>query len=191
MKYSILSAFVFILFSATNLQAQVSLSGQFTNTYGDEIGDISINLLDSNGDLISSQTIGCDGLYSITGLDAGVAYQLEIDKSGNPLNGLSTFDLVLVSKHILGVQSLGVHETFAADINNSGSVTVMDLLLQRRLILNIIQEFPDNLPGWLFFEGDNEVPASVFPIQISEDTSDYNFIGVKRGDVNGSAATCE
>ncbi|HMX41290.1 MAG TPA: hypothetical protein PKD78_13220, partial [Saprospiraceae bacterium] len=42
----------------------------------------------------------------------------------NPLNGVSTYDLVLISKHILGLEPLPTpYKMIAADANKSGSIT--------------------------------------------------------------------
>lgn len=60
------------------------------------------------------------------------------------LNGISTFDLVLISKHILNIETLNCPMSrIAADVNNSGTITANDMVTLRQLILNIITEYPD------------------------------------------------
>lgn len=118
--------------------------------------------------------------------------------NANPLNGVSSFDLVLLQKHILGVQILdSPYKLIAADVNNSGSITLLDLLLIRKLILGLILEFPNN-PSWRFIDAIYEFPnpenpwMESFPeIMHTESGSfDFNldFIGLKVGDLNNSAA---
>lgn len=61
------------------------------------------------------------------------------DKSySTPLEGISTFDLVLISKHLLGIEPfLNPFQIIAADENNSGSVTTFDLIEIRKTLLGI------------------------------------------------------
>ncbi len=62
---------------------------------------------------------------------------------GNPLNGVSTFDLVLISKHILGIQLFeNPFQIIAADANNSGSITTFDVVTIRKVILGIDVTYP-------------------------------------------------
>jgi hypothetical protein len=116
------------------------------------------------------------------------------------LNGVSTFDLVLISKHILGVQTLdSPYKIIAADANKSNSVTTFDLVEIRKLILFINTEYPNNT-SWRFVDKDFTFPnpANPFATQFPE-VINYNnltasdlaasFVAVKVGDVNGSAQT--
>lgn len=118
-------------------------------------------------------------------------------KDINPKNGVTTFDLVLIAKHILQVQLLdSPYKIIAADANGSKTVTTFDLVVLRKLVLDIITELP--VPSWKmipesFVFPDPTNPWSTpidsvlsFPA-ISEVFTGQNFIGVKIGDVNNSA----
>jgi hypothetical protein len=62
-------------------------------------------------------------------------------KDNDPLNGVSTFDLVLINKHILGLEPLNSpYKMIAADANNSRSITTFDIVELRKLILGIYTE---------------------------------------------------
>jgi hypothetical protein len=51
------------------------------------------------------------------------------EKDDNPLNGVTTYDLVLISKHILGLEPLdSPYKMIAADANKSGSITTFDIV---------------------------------------------------------------
>ncbi|MEZ4992318.1 MAG: hypothetical protein R2824_17980 [Saprospiraceae bacterium] len=52
-------------------------------------------------------TTSDDGHFIFSGLAEGFDYTITPLFEGNPLNGVSTFDLVLMSKHVLGLQTLG------------------------------------------------------------------------------------
>ena len=119
-------------------------------------------------------------------------------KTDHPLNGVSTYDLVLISKHILGLSKLSAAQLIAADANRDGKVTTYDVVLLRQLILGIIPELPGGV-SWRFWPYDYAFPdpdnpfAPPFPERIevprSADpaTNNFWFFGVKIGDVNYSA----
>jgi hypothetical protein len=119
----------------------------------------------------------------------------QLDK--NHLNGVSTFDLVLIQKHILNVQALNSpYKMIAADVNNSKSITTLDLIALRKLILNIDQTFQNNT-SWRFVDAAYSFPnasnpwAASFPevVNINDIAANTtaNFVAVKVGDVNASA----
>jgi len=55
-------------------------------------------------------------------------YEITPLKDDDYLNGVSTYDIVLISKHILGVEALdSPYKIIAADINKSGNVSTLDI----------------------------------------------------------------
>lgn len=119
------------------------------------------------------------------------------EKNINPLNGVSTFDMVLIARHILGIQFLdSPYKIIAADANHSGSVSTIDLIEIRKLILGIIPTFSNNT-SWRFvdssfvFSNSQNPFQSSFPEECSfpgvSGTISKTFIGMKIGDVNKSA----
>jgi hypothetical protein len=121
---------------------------------------------------------------------------LKPSKEDNPLNGVSTFDLLLISKHVLGIQPLSSpYKIIAADVNKSGSVTSFDIVEARKLILGIYSAFPNN-SSWRFvptthvFLNPFNPFQGGFPEFINLSTqSNLDFIGIKVADVNGNAQT--
>ena len=119
-------------------------------------------------------------------------------KNQDPLNGASTYDLVLISKHILGKDTLNTpYKLIAADINRSGSITTFDVVEARKLILGLYNNLPNN-KSWRFvdktflFPNPNNPFQTIFPesitiVQANAYNYEANFIAVKVGDVNGSA----
>ncbi|MGH1438440.1 MAG: hypothetical protein ACRBG0_28700, partial [Lewinella sp.] len=151
-----------------------------------------------NGGAVMSMTTNTDGTYSFSDLALGGDYTVTPYLNANFLNGVSTFDLVLMSKHILGVQPLdSPYKRIAADINRSNTITTLDMIQLRKLILNIDTEFANNT-SWRFVDAAYSFPVATnpwfeaFPELINEnnlagDVLDADFVGVKIGDVNGSA----
>jgi hypothetical protein len=77
-----------------------------------------------------------------------------LKKDDNPLNGVTTFDLVLISKHILGLQQLpSGFNILAGDANMSNSLTTFDIVEIRKLILGIYSSFP-LANSWRFIDKD-------------------------------------
>lgn len=183
--------FLFILSLSALFAQTLTVSGQIRNLSSNSIGGVTIELLDAAAnELIESQTVVCNGSYSFSGLVEGQAYNLRLTKEGSSNNGVSTFDLVVISKHMLGIDALNSPlKIRAADIDDSGSVSVMDILLLRAWILGVAIDAPEN--AWLFFQEDAGTEGPVFPLVLMADQTNYNFTGIKRGDVNDSALPCE
>ena len=68
-----------------------------------------------------------------------------------PKNGVTTFDIALISRHVLGIQEfIDPYTRLAADVDNSGEIDATDMLYIRRLVLNMIPDFPNNVNSWRF-----------------------------------------
>ncbi|MEZ4985131.1 MAG: dockerin type I domain-containing protein [Saprospiraceae bacterium] len=140
-----------------------------------------------------------NGVYRFDDLEEDFDYTVTAFRNNDPLNGVTTFDIVLISKHILAIQPLNSpYKRIAADVNRSGTITTLDLIQMRKLILNIYTEFPDNTSwrfisnGFIFPQPENPW-ASFFPelININNlvgEALNAGFVAVKVGDVNGSAS---
>ena len=141
------------------------------------------------------------GGYAFNGLKEDFDFTVTPHLDRNPLNGVSTFDLVLISKHILGVQPLNSpYKMIAADVNNSKSVTTLDLIQLRKLILNIDTEFSNNT-SWRFVDASYNFNNPANPLAESfpevKNINNLNgaeladFVAIKVGDVNGNANVAE
>ena len=106
-------------------------------------------------------------------------------------------DLIMIAKHILLIDTLkNPYQLIAADVNKSGSISALDMVVLSRAILLIEDEFTNNT-SWRFVDEQFEFPnpehplSSTFPESITvENIEDVhlnlNFIAVKVGDVNNS-----
>ena len=164
------------------------LGGQVNTWKGDAVQEVLLST--TQIDYMTTQ----DGFYHFE-LPMEESYTVTPQKNHIPLNGVSTFDLVLMTKHILGVQPFdNPYQWIAADVNQSKTVTAFDLVQLRKLILAIDTEFTNNT-SWRFveanydFTSDNPLTED-FPEQahISNLSSDMvmNFVAIKIGDVNGN-----
>lgn len=139
-----------------------------------------------------------DGSYQMEDLEPGLDYQVMAELPDNYLNGVSTLDIILIAKHILGLQPLGSpYRMIAADVNGSGNISTIDVLLLRKLILNIETKLPGE-KSWTFVDAHYEfpeptnpwkesIPGTVSVENLHGHLVDQNLIAIKLGDVNGSA----
>jgi hypothetical protein len=123
---------------------------------------------------------------------------LQPQSDDQPLNGVTTFDLVLLSKHILGLEPLGSpYKIIAGDANNSKSLTTFDIVELRKLILGIYTDLPANY-SWRFVLKSYVFPNPLNPFQplfpdtvrfmaFNQNPNAGDFIGIKIGDLNNSA----
>ena len=175
----------------------VAASGMIANEDNEAVENVTVNM---NGQSTGIFTTGTDGVYTFANIPTGNDITITPVKDDDPLNGVTTYDLVLISKHILGIELLdSPYKILASDANHSNTVTTFDLVEIRKLILMINTDFPNNT-SWRFVEKAYGFPdtanpwAAVFPEVINYNnlsTAELNsdFVAVKIGDVNGSAAT--
>ena len=172
---------------------RTTITGQIKNEKGVQLEQVTINL---SGDMELDKSTDINGQY-VFDLPKGKNYTIEPSKNSNPLNGITTFDLILINKHILGITPFNSpYQHIAADVNKSGTITAFDLVQLRQLILNIIPNFPTN-DSWRFvdsrYEFTTETPEQEAFVEqialnaIAIDEMEVNFIGIKIGDINGSA----
>ena len=141
----------------------------------------------------------CDttGYFGFSDVPSGDSYVLKPYNNANWVNGMTTFDLVLISKHILGTEPFNSpYKILAADANLSGSVTTFDVVQFRKVILGLLDSLPTNT-SWRFVDSSFVFPNPQNPFSTSvpeiiifnplvSNQFGQNFVGIKVGDVNGS-----
>ncbi len=175
----------------------VSASGAIATEANGAMMDLEVSL---SGESTGIVVTDIDGSYDFYGIPVGNDITITPEKDDDLLNGVTTFDLVLISKHILGVTILdSPYKLIAADANNSGTVTTFDLVEIRKVILLVNSAFPNNT-SWRFVDNGYSFPnpnnpwEEVFPEiininNIAATITDADFVAVKIGDVNGSAVS--
>jgi hypothetical protein len=144
----------------------------------------------------ASAMTGNDGAYNFEDLNLGQDFTVTPYRNDDFRNGVSTFDLVLISKHILNVQKFtDPYKLIAADANNSGSVTTLDLVSLRKLILFVSNDLPNNT-SWRFVNKAYQFADPLNPWNAQEVYSvndlatrviNADFVAIKVGDVTGDA----
>jgi hypothetical protein len=160
--------------------------------------DYTVTGVELNLNTEKQYTTTVDGGYFFSGLTLGEDYTIAPRKDEGYLNGVSTYDLVLIIKHILALTPLdSPYKLIAADANNSGRISTLDLILLRKNILAISKDFGPNNNSWRFvpagyiFPQTNNPWAEAFPevlnINDFNGTTNGDFVAIKVGDVNNSA----
>ena len=178
--------------TVTSTPGNAQISGNILTETGQFISGVKVKL---TGTATDSVTTNASGAYLFNVLQ-GQNYIVTPSKNNDVLtsNGISTLDIVLMQRHILSVQPLNSpYKIIAADVDGSQSVSNMDIVLTRSLILQNITQFPGN-NLWKFVNSDftGVDPMNPFPFEQSRSYSsatnviDQHFIGVKLGDVNNS-----
>ncbi len=172
-----------------------SIAGLIENENGNPVEDVAVQL---NGASINSMTTAADGAFEFSGLVLGNDYTISPSRQGNPLNGVTTFDLVLITRQILGIETLdSPYKLIAADANNSKTITTLDLVELRKMILLINNEFTNN-SSWRFIDKNYVFPNPQNPWEealpevidlnnLAGDALETDFTAIKIGDVNGNA----
>ena len=173
-----------------NTGASVVIAGEVRTEEGDMVESAIVSMKEDN------MMTSTDGAYAFSDNPIGFNYEIKAKKSDDHLNGVSTLDLVLIQKHILGLESLSSpYKVIAADINNDENVSAIDLVQLRKLILGIYEELPSN-DSWRFADANatfddvnNPFPftESIDVDFLTESRMDEDFIAIKIGDVSGNA----
>lgn len=161
-----------------------------------EIEDVLVDV--AGNTMLDEMMTSYNGLFSFEELPMYNNYTVTPEKDSYPLNGVSTYDIILIQKHILGIEALNSpYKIIAADINKSNTVTGNDIIELRKLILHIDEEFQSNT-SWRFVDKAFVFPTPTNPFQttfpevisfnsLSADELESDFVGLKVGDVNNSA----
>lgn len=172
------------------------IAGRIYTTQSAELTDATVELI--SAELLIDMTDAA-GEYAFLDMPMGGAYTVHPVKDDDVLNGVSTLDLVMIQRHLLGIQTFDdVHQYIAADINNDERLNPSDLLALRKAILGITTQFPNNT-SWRFIDEAHEWTdetdpwdtefAEAYDITNLESDMWIDFIAVKTGDINGNVST--
>lgn len=192
--------FVLVLLNTFGLFAQTaSISGKVTTAEGEFLSGITIQLLDEEGAVVATANEVTN--YRFDNLPTGEDYTLKLSKVGSPLNGLSTYDVVLMHRHILGTNLLDdPYHILASDVNGTNSLSIADIVEMKLLILAVRQNFSSER-NWGFAPSDYEFQNASNPfgeldqvsntIRLEGDVSNLNYTAFKYGDLNNTVLLTE
>ncbi|MBK9338122.1 MAG: hypothetical protein IPM98_16875 [Lewinellaceae bacterium] len=187
-------AALLLVLASLPASAQLIVSGRITNPLGTPMTGVVVNITGSEDTFAITDTLGN---YTAT-LPAGGAYTIAPYCNMKHLNGVSTLDIVLISRHWFNKEPFtSPYQFIAADVDNNGVADLTDSLEARKVILGIDPEFLYNT-SWRFVRAGYVFPDSLNPFQppypesfsipnLTADVGNVDFIGVKIGDVNYTA----
>jgi len=176
-----------------NTGSSGTIAGSISTTDGRAISGASV-LLSSSATQEYPKTINTDvsGEFIFVDNPKGFNYQLSAKKSDNYINGISTLDIVMASRHIIGLNIMdNPYKIIAGDVNGDESLSAADLVELRKLVLGKSQELP--MPAWQFVKKEQTFFNSQKPwpyintIEIDDLQGDQlteDLIGIKIGDLN-------
>ncbi len=174
---------------------QPSIAGKIATELGQGVEMVKVSV---NDGVNAPVMTGPDGSFQFGSLMFGADYTVSPEKPENARNGVTTYDLLLIRKHILGLEFLdSPYKIIAADVNRSGNVSTYDLVELQKIVLFIDTTFSNNT-SWRFVRADYVFPDPTNPFlepfpevlnvnNLVGDLEGADFVAVKVGDVNHSA----
>ena len=131
-----------------NNLSTTSISGLVQRHDGMSLEEIEVGLYSSASSLMT-QTDD-KGQYMHQDLQRAHNYKLKPQVEDDILNGMSTRDIVLLQRHLLGLNEFDqTYQLLAADVNGSGHISSGDMADMRKVILGESLEFRHG-KEWLF-----------------------------------------
>ncbi|MTB52890.1 T9SS type A sorting domain-containing protein [Lewinella sp. W8] len=163
----------------------VTVNGRVNSLSGQPMTNV---LVSAGADLPTTRTGGF-GSYQFGG-NVGDSYLLQASLETDPRMGLSTLDLLLLRRYILGYGGLdSPYLRLAADLNEDGNLDAQDMIYLQALILGRRGLYPTG-PSWRFvaadWDGSGPAPESIQVELLEACSYDHDFVGIRMGDLNDS-----
>ena len=174
---------------------RIAIAGKVATEQSEGLDQVEVMIEANISEFPAYEYTDGNGGYAFNDLNMYHNYRISASKTGDYDKGISTLDLVFISRHILGISLLdSPYKIIAADINNNGSVSGADVVALRKFILGITSDFPDN-DSWRF-AASNQIfadPTDPFPFlesigyeNLDQNMAEVDFVAIKIGDVNNS-----
>jgi Dockerin type I domain len=155
---------------------------KITGTAGNTTDELNFGNSATNGFLVAD------------GLKVGSQYQFKAAKTDEIYMGVTTFDIALISRHILGLETINSpYALLAADVNEDGEIDATDIVQLRNFVLRRITDLPRR--SWRFMDSSYVIQNRANPfledipevINVGNLTPNMQkaFKGIKKGDVSG------
>ncbi|NNF21554.1 MAG: T9SS type A sorting domain-containing protein, partial [Saprospiraceae bacterium] len=170
------------------------IAGQIMTEEGEEVEGVMTELMSDSPEYPQYNMTNTNGEYAFNEIPMSSDYTVSGSKTDDYLNGVSTLDLLLIQRHILGQEQLSsAYKMIAADVNNDKDISAVDMIELRKLILGVYSELPSNDSWKVVDASENLTTANPWAYSESLGINDLHsemagqdFIGVKIGDVDGS-----
>lgn len=178
------------------LGGMAGVGGQIFKESGEAVEAVEVTAENHLSERMDRSLTDTDGLYNFE-FARSSNVNINPKKEDDILNGVTTFDILQLRRHILGFKELdSPYRMIAADVNHSNSVTTADIVALRKVILQVDETFKNNT-SWRFIKADHQFadPANPFAEEMPEyatiaelqEAMEIDFIAIKIGDLNGNA----
>ncbi|HMQ61057.1 MAG TPA: dockerin type I domain-containing protein [Flavilitoribacter sp.] len=174
------------------------ISGRITGWTDPQKGVPDLQFAINNFDGVSTDLSGYYDFDYVEMPEPWISVPVQPQSDNAAGEGITAQDLIKIQKHILANELLeSPLQIIAADVNNSKSVTALDYILLKKMILGISQDFPNN-HAWRFVDRSYTFPdpadpwseefpeAANIPDICGDILVKVNFLAIKTGDVDGS-----
>ncbi len=168
------------------------ISGHVATATGNNVSDAMVIFESTVPEYPKQFVTDKTGDYSME-VQSDVDYRVHTIKKDAYLNGVSTLDIVMIQRHILGLETFAdPYQLIASDANNDGLISASDLTEIRKVILGVKSEFKNE--SWRFpIKNQTMSMPNVMPyneqyeyVRIDDNKVKQDFVAVKIGDVNSS-----
>ena len=182
------------LISAICVNAQHFISGNISTESERVLENVYVTI---SGSIEESVLTDENGYYEFL-VPEGGNYVITPCYNADPINGVSTYDLLLIMQHNEGTSPLtSPYTLIAANVDQNETVDILDEQLHRLIIEGGISVFPNN-KSWRFVDKSFDFPdasnpfSTIFPEEgiVNNLANDIiiDFTGIKLGDLNDSSA---
>ncbi|MCK5469828.1 MAG: hypothetical protein KAI99_15010, partial [Cyclobacteriaceae bacterium] len=167
-----------------------SIAGKVATYSGEPVDGVKVK---AEGDDIIEKLTDNIGDYSLDVYEQS-NYTLSASRLDDPQmnDAVTTIDIIKTILHLLQIKEFeSPYQIVAADVNMSESITALDLIQMRKVVLGIDEGFSSGV-NWLFIPETYDLSVDPFAFEQYVDLSindvdvDLDFVGVKIGDVNNS-----
>jgi hypothetical protein len=174
---------------------QISISGDIKRESGDAVSAM-VKIFKQSDSINRAEA----SFYNFASLPMGESYRIRPERNSDILNGVTTYDIAIISRYILGIEpAKSPYQLIAMDVDRSGEIDGADMIIIRNLILRKSTTFPNNtawrfIPKSYVFKNPANPFAEDFPEVLSfsnpsQSVSGADFVAVKIGDGNLTART--
>ena len=172
------------------------IKGNIRTVEGDRINGVEVEYKDIKEAYIDTTMTNGSGKYTTPATFDNVPYFVTPRKMDEMSNGVTSLDLVMIQRHVIGFAEFSDPlQIIASDINESNTVSSADIVIIRKVVLGIFSELPNGVMPWRFIpEGWTFADVSspwgydqeIYLEPLVDTIQHVDFTAIKLGDVNAT-----
>lgn len=194
--FRLFAGLMLMAFSVSLSAQQATISGRIATWNDQSVAGVTVFVTGQ----VNAQTVtDANGNYAVQ-VPLGGSYVVRPEYDLDPINGVSTFDAVLIQRHVDGTEPFtSPYQIIAADVDRNSIISFQDTFDLRNAILGLVEGFPNNT-SWRFVDAAYQFPDPVNPSSpaypesallqdFTGNVAGVDFVAVKIADVNGTVFT--